>query len=57
MTCRYAHKRLATLLTAVQTPVAARVIEWPQKMHHPVEQRGRLVVIGKPSREGNYASK
>jgi hypothetical protein len=41
----------------VQTPVAARVIEWPQKVHHPVEPHGRPVVTGKPSREGNYASK
>jgi len=57
MTCRYAHKRIATLFTAVQYPAAARVIEWPQKLHHPVELRVRPVVTGKPTREGNYASK
>ena len=55
MTCRYAHKRIALLVTAVQTPVANRVIAWPQKINGSIE-RGR-VVAGKSQREGNYANK
>jgi hypothetical protein len=57
MTCRYAHKRIATLFSAVQAPVAARIIEWPQKLHASLDQRGRAAANGKSQREGIYASK
>jgi len=55
MTCRYAHKRVALLFTAIQAPVSARVIEWPHKSSN-AELRIRSV-SGKPQREGSYASK
>jgi hypothetical protein len=57
MTCRYAHKRVALLFTAVQTPVTARVIEWPQKLNSTAEARPRALTSGKSPREGSYASK
>jgi hypothetical protein len=57
MTCRYAHKRIATLFTAVQAPVAARVIEWPQKSVVSLEARLRPALTAKSQREGVYASK
>jgi hypothetical protein len=56
MTCRYAHKRVATLFTLVQAMPAARVIDWPQKSIHAAELRLRSVLNGKP-REATYANK
>ena len=57
MTSRYAHKRLATLLTAVQSQAPTRVIEWPQKTHRPEEPRERASAAAKPAQEKNYARK
>jgi hypothetical protein len=57
MTCRYAHKRVATLFTLVQATPAARVIDWPQKLNNGSEQRARTGLNGKPPREANYANK
>ncbi len=57
MTSRYAHKRLATLLTAVQSQAPARVIEWPQKTHRPEEPRARASSATKSTQEKNHARK
>lgn len=57
MTCRYAHKRIATLFTVVQATPAARVIDWPIKTSHAIDQRGRASVTGKSQRETVYANK
>ena len=57
MTCRYAHKRVALLLTAVHpNAVAGRVIEWPQRMKNMAE-RARANAGPKSSAEASYASK
>lgn len=57
MTSRYAHKRLATLLTAVQSQALARVIEWPQKVHRPDESRERASANApKSEQKGTYES-
>jgi len=57
MTCRYAHKRIATLFTLVQATVAARVIHWPQKQSTIPDYRNRTNFSGKSQPEANYASK
>jgi hypothetical protein len=57
MTCRYAHKRIATLFTLVQTMPSARVIDWPQKLNSAAELRARSGLNGKSSREASYANK
>jgi hypothetical protein len=58
MTCRYAHKRVALLFTAVQITPAARVIDWPQKASFHPDQRARgIAVSSKSSREASYANK
>ena len=57
MTCRYAHKRIATLFTVVQATPAARVIEWPIKGVSTAEQRAKGGMMGKSQRETLYASK
>jgi hypothetical protein len=56
MTCRYAHKRVATLFTLIQAMPAARVIDWPQKSINSSESRARTSLNGKP-RETSYANK
>jgi hypothetical protein len=57
MTSRYAHKRLATLRTAVQSQAPARVIEWPQIVHRPEESRGPASAEAKPTLEKKNARK
>ncbi len=57
MTCRYAHKRVALLFTAVQSTTAARVINWPQKLTSTTEHRNRVPASNKPQQEMTYASK
>jgi hypothetical protein len=57
MTCRYAHRRIVTLFTMVQITPAARVIDWPTKVHGAIAQRGRTGISGKSSREAVYANK
>jgi hypothetical protein len=58
MTCRYAHKRVALLFTAVQTTPVARVIDWPQKASNSAEHRARVMAAGgKSPREVPYADK
>ena len=57
MTCRYAHKRVAMLFTAVQNPPTARVIDWPQKASNSAEHRARLMAGDKSPREVAYADK
>ena len=57
MISRFAHKRLATLLTVVQSQAPARVIEWPQKVHRPEEARERATPTTKPAQEKNHACK
>src|ERR1051325_3149856 len=47
MTCRYAHKRIATLFTVVQATAAARVIDWPQRQNSNPEYRNRLHINGR----------
>jgi hypothetical protein len=55
MISRYAHKRIATLLTAGQTPADARVIEWPQKTHRPEESRVTAATTPKTIGEKKHA--
>ncbi|HWN97539.1 MAG TPA: hypothetical protein VNT99_21095 [Methylomirabilota bacterium] len=58
MTCRYGHKRVALLFTAVQATASASVISWPQKLAGSSEQRPRVSPTGgKPNREASYAGK
>jgi len=57
MTCRYAHKRVATLFTLVQATPTARVIDWPQKLNNLSEQRVRSGLNGRSIREASYANK
>jgi hypothetical protein len=57
MTSRYAHKRLATLLTAVQSQAPARVIEWPQKVHRLEASRERSSAVAKLTQKKDYARK
>ena len=40
MHCRYAHRRIAALLTQVQSNTSATVIDWPQlSVHSATEKR------------------
>jgi hypothetical protein len=57
MTCRYAHKRIATLFTMVQATPAVRVIDWPTRTSSTIDQRGRAGLSGKSQREIVYANK
>ena len=57
MTCRYAHKRVALLFTAVQAIPAAQVIHWPQKVGHSAEHRLRSAAGAKSPREAANADK
>ena len=60
MTCRYAHKRVALLFTAVQTAPVAQVIDWPSHgrgTSPSAEQRARLMAGGKAPPEAADADK
>lgn len=60
MTCRYAHKRVALLFTAVQTAPTARVIDWPSRSRgtsNSAEHRARLMAGGKLPPEAADADK
>lgn len=58
MTCRYAHRRVALLFTAMEGTSAARVINWPQKSNSHAEARVRAASgNGKSQRGTVYASK
>lgn len=56
MTCRYAHRRIATLFTLVQAVPAARVIDWPQPSQ---DKRSRAAheELNKSAREVSDANK
>jgi hypothetical protein len=57
MTCRYAHKRVALLFTAVLTAPAIRVIDWPQKQPAALDQRNRRAInTGKSAKEIIHAN-
>jgi hypothetical protein len=57
MTCRYAHKRVALLFTAVQVTPAVRVIDWPQKASNVNDPRIRAANTGKSQQETAHANK